>query len=614
MKTISTHVALYVVDPSAEAAATWLDALSEASSSGPQCMTSMPADIEQLFGGLWLVAIDDGCSPGEIDRMLQVVCSPTSQHRFIVLIDDPEEMPDVSGTVWLPRDASMPEVRRWVAWMTRTVSESHAMNLAMQCPIDTLNPVIGFDRRGDLSFANPPAQELLERSLADGRSVLEYLAESLDTLDAFMPTSELVVELDAQLYAFRFVHDHGSRTTLGYGFDITAFGGILPTHSEDDARNRNKDAFLRSMSHELRTPLNAVLACTEAMREGVYGDFDAMQLEAVQSIRTSGKHLLTLINDVLDVSKIEAGCLELDAFPTGVESLCDSVVQIVGNNADNKDISLSLSVDADSQVIHADPLRVRQILINLLGNAIKFTPDGGSVGLEVSRQSQGDQLVFRVWDTGPGISSEYAQTIFDPFVQAQEGRKPGRVGSGLGLGLARQLAELHGGHVEVQRFDGPGTVIDLVLPVGEEGPVLQEDPLATSEWFLAESQPIEEGEMDKVLIAEDTDSNFQHTRDLLVSLGYEVERAHNGREAVDSCQARCPDVVLMDIDMPVMNGLDAIRLLRQDDRTRDVPIIAVTAVANIVDARACMKAGASAYLAKPFALRSLMSTMSSVVA
>jgi len=275
---------------------------------------------------------------------------------------------------------------------------------------------------------------------------------------------------------------------------------------------------------------------------------------------------------------------------------------------------LSLSVDADSKVIHADPLRVRQILINLLGNAIKFTPDGGSVGLEVSRQSQGDQMVFRVWDTGPGISSEYAQTIFDPFVQAHEGRKPGQVGSGLGLGLARQLAELHGGHVDVQRFDGPGTVIDLVLPVGEEGPVLQEDPLATSEWFLAESQPIEEGEMDKVLIAEDTDSNFQHTRDLLVSLGYEVERAHNGREAVDSCQARCPDVVLMDIDMPVMNGLDAIRLLREDARTRDVPIIAVTAVANIVDARACMKAGASAYLAKPFALRSLMSTMSSLVA
>ena len=615
MTPLSTAVALRVVDPSSLSAARWFSVLAGAGSNGPECMGSLPSELGSTPDSLWLVVIDDACPPDEIDRALQVACSPPSRHRFIVLIEDPEDMPEVPGTVWLPLDASDAEIRRWVDWMIRSVSEAQVMHLALQSPIDSLSPVMGFDRRGELMFANPPAQALLSADLGNGTTLLQALQDRVEiSLGDSDQDCDCVIEIDEQSFAFRFIFDSGMRTVRVLGFDITHFVDTLQVRERREERSRNKDSFLRSMSHELRTPLNAVLSCTEAMREGVYGELDDAQLEAVRSIRTSGKHLLTLINDVLDVSKIEAGCLELDAFPTGVQSLCDSVVQIVRSSAEAKDISVSLTVDDHSQVIHADPLRVRQILINLLGNAIKFTPGGGSVGLDVRRELREDAMVFRVWDTGPGISSAYADVIFDPFVQADEGRVSGRIGSGLGLGLARQLAELHGGQVHVRGFDGPGTTMDLVLPVGEVGPVLQEDPLATSEWFLAEEEPMEDGQVERVLIAEDTDSNFQHTRDLLVSLGYEVERAHNGQEAVDSCQLRCPDVVLMDIDMPVMNGLDAIRLLREDEQTRDVPIIAVTAVANIVDARACMQAGASATLPKPFALRSLMSTMSLLVA
>jgi CheY-like chemotaxis protein len=168
--------------------------------------------------------------------------------------------------------------------------------------------------------------------------------------------------------------------------------------------------------------------------------------------------------------------------------------------------------------------------------------------------------------------------------------------------------------VVIESFDGPGTILELHLPIGEVGDVPEEDPLATSEWFMQAPIRLAEPQVETVLIAEDTDSNFQHISDLLVSLGYRVERAHNGQEAVGQCRALKPDIVLMDIDMPVMNGLDAIRILREDAQTQSVPIIAVTAMANIVDARACMSAGASAFLPKPFALRALMNTMSSLVA
>ncbi len=614
MNTRACKVPVHIIDPSSDASARWLDALCVRLPDPIHRMTGLPGDLHQQPGGIWILVIGDACSPEEVDRSLKVACEDMSDHRFVVLIEDPDQMPQVPGTVWLPLDASESEMRRWIDWMSRSILDGRALRLALQCPVDSLNPVVGFDGQDDLIFANLAAQELLDQEYGPETITEKLRSEASAVLDGRGGTGECVVECRGRTYAFRFVSDTSLKMVHGHGFDITGFVHDGSAREDLDRQSRYKDVFLRSISHELRGPLNAVLGCTEAMREGVYGNLEEAQLEAVQSIRTSGKHLLKLINDILDVSRIEAGCLQLDAQPVGVQTLCDSVVQITRGSAEAKDISLSVDISGASQVIHADPLRVRQVLLNLMGNAVKFTPQGGEVGLDVRRDTANDAVVFRVWDTGPGISSEDAEVIFEPFVQSDAAHTSQQIGTGLGLALARQLAELHGGDVSLEAFDGPGAILELRLPVGEVSEVPAEDPLATSEWFMAESKPMPEGQAETVLIAEDTDSNYQHTRDLLVSLGYRVERAHNGQEAVDHCMSERPDVVLMDIDMPVMNGLDAIRLLREEAQTRDVPIIAVTAMANIVDARACMQAGASAYLAKPFALRSLMSTMTSLVA
>jgi signal transduction histidine kinase/CheY-like chemotaxis protein len=615
MTASSFVVPVHVVDAAPGADNRWQAVLANAVTAPLDVSGFLPSDLGSETGGVWVLVVDEWCSPEVLDRTLAIALAPESRHRFVVLIEDPDGMPAVEGTVWLPLDCGDAEVRRWVDWLSRCVLDARALRLVLQCPVDSVNPVVGFDREGTLTYANPVAQGLLESELEGELTVAETLEAHSRLAWADSGSSQLCMfELGDETYAFRFVSDLSVGVVHGHGFEVSELVRSDQSQQDVETQSDNKSAFLRSMSHELRTPLNAVLGCTEAMREGVYGQLEPDQLEAVQAIRTSGKHLLKLINDILDVSKIEAGCMQLDAYPVGVQTLCQSVIQIVQGTAQSKDITLELDIDPFSQVLHADPLRVRQILINLLGNAVKFTPAGGEVGLDVCRDRARDCLVFRVWDTGPGISSDYASTIFEPFVQVQDAQGPGQIGSGLGLSLARQLAQLHGGDVVIESFDGPGTILELHLPIGEVGDVPEEDPLATSEWFMQAPIRLAEPQVETVLIAEDTDSNFQHISDLLVSLGYRVERAHNGQEAVGQCRALKPDIVLMDIDMPVMNGLDAIRILREDAQTQSVPIIAVTAMANIVDARACMSAGASAFLPKPFALRALMNTMSSLVA
>ena len=383
-----------------------------------------------------------------------------------------------------------------------------------------------------------------------------------------------------------------------------------------EQESRNKDEFLATMSHELRTPLNAILSCTEAMREGAYGLLEPDQLGAVHTIRESGKHLLCLITDILDISKIEAGRLDLNSSTFGVQAICDSVSEMMRSAAQAKRIDLIVENKTDIPTLKGDPLRVKQILLNLLGNAVKFTPEYTEVGLTVENGSEPGTIQFQVWDSGPGIDATHTSAIFKPFVQAEGTYSRSKAGTGLGLAIARDLARLHEGDLVLESFDEPGATFTLTLPVGEPIEAETFDFRATGAWAVElENNSGDDGkEIERVLIAEDTDSNFQYLNDLLVSLGYQVDRAHDGQEAIDLCHETSPDLILMDIDMPHMNGLDAIRLLRAENETANIPIIAVTAMAGIADERACLAAGANGYLAKPYPLRDLMVLMQEVAA
>ena len=227
--------------------------------------------------------------------------------------------------------------------------------------------------------------------------------------------------------------------------------------------NRAKDEFLASMSHELRTPLNGILGLSESLEEGTYGKLQPRQINILRLIAESGKHLLELINDILDLSKIEAGKLELQAETIKVESLCQASLRMINQTAAQKRLKVSSSIASGIDLIRADDRRVKQMIVNLLSNAVKFTPKGGQVGLEVSRE--GDEAIrFTVWDSGIGIAEEQLEKLFKPFVQLDSSLSRKYAGTGLGLALVRDLAELHGGSVGVESELGKGSRFHFIIP------------------------------------------------------------------------------------------------------------------------------------------------------
>ncbi len=367
-----------------------------------------------------------------------------------------------------------------------------------------------------------------------------------------------------------------------------------------------KDEFLASMSHELRTPLNSILGLSEAFQEGIYGELPDPQRHGLQRIEESGRHLLALINDILDLSKIQAGQLELDKHPTPLDDLCRASLRQLHVAAQKKRIGVAYRIDDELVMMVADGRRVKQILINLLGNAVKFTPEGGSIGLEAATSPDGETVSFTVWDTGIGIAAGDQPRIFRPFVQLDSSLARRHEGTGLGLALVRRLVELHGGGLHVESVVGEGSRFTVVLP-WERPPSGKSDPTPDAP-ILAERWGVPGQRAIHVLLAEDDATNVTVVSDFLLAHGFELTVARNGFEALTLAHERVPDLVLMDIQMPVLDGISALRELRRspDEAVRAVPVIAVTALAMPGDEERCREAGADAYLTKPLALRRLL--------
>lgn len=236
-------------------------------------------------------------------------------------------------------------------------------------------------------------------------------------------------------------------------------------NAELERAARLKDEFLANMSHELRTPLNAILIIGESLQEQVYGPLTSKQQKALNDVVESGQHLLALINDILDLSKIEAGKIELQRAPVNVAAVCQASLRLVREQAIKKNHSVSLLLPSDALTIRADERRLKQMLVNLLSNAVKFTPDGGKVGLEVHAGGAAPDIRFAVRDTGIGIRPELQARLFQPFAQLDSALNRQYGGTGLGLALVRRLAELHGGHVEVQSTPNEGSCFTIVVPL-----------------------------------------------------------------------------------------------------------------------------------------------------
>ncbi len=377
--------------------------------------------------------------------------------------------------------------------------------------------------------------------------------------------------------------------------------------NKDLARaTRLKDEFLANMSHELRTPLTAILGMSEALQENTFGDINPSQEKAIKLIEKSGDHLLSLINDILDLSKIEAGKLELELSSISVQTLCENSTMFVKQMAFTKNINLQTQIAENIDQIRVDEFRIRQSLINLLSNAIKFTPAGGNVILSVELEET--EILFSVTDTGIGISSTDLDKLFQPFIQIDSSLNRQYAGTGLGLVLVERIITKHGGRVSVTSRVGEGSCFTLRLPyVPSSRKIIPEGVDTISLLPNKTNAPLSVYPL--ILLADDNEANRQTLDDYLSNKGYRMLLAYNGKEAVEIVKTHRPDLILMDIQMPEMDGLEATTLIRSDPAIAHIPIIALTALALPDQAEQCFHAGFDEYLAKPVRFKILMETI-----
>jgi PAS domain S-box-containing protein len=350
--------------------------------------------------------------------------------------------------------------------------------------------------------------------------------------------------------------------------------------------SRLKDAFLASMSHELRTPLNSILGLSESLIDQVHGPLNERQSRYLSLVHSSGRHLLALINDILDLAKIEAGKEKLHIETVSLADVCGQAVQLVQPMATKRRQSVESDIPLSGLRVRVDARRFIQMLVNLLGNAVKFTPENGRLGLRV--ELAGRELRVAVWDHGIGIPAADLARLFERFVQLDNRLSRGYEGTGLGLALVKQLITLHGGRIEVASTPDHGSTFTLILP---DSVVLQ-----------GKSAPAP-----LILIAEDKPSNVVAIQDHLEHHGCRVLLAENGGQAVDLVVSGRPQLVLMDIQMPVVDGIEAIRRIRAlpDPALAAVPIIAITALTMTGDRELCLEAGANEYMDKPVSPKAL---------
>ena len=366
---------------------------------------------------------------------------------------------------------------------------------------------------------------------------------------------------------------------------------------------QSKDDFLSAMSHELRTPLNAILGLSESLCEGVYGGLTDKQSKSINTIAESGHHLLSLINDLLDIAKIGAGKMDLDWTNSNLEDLCKSSMRFISGLASKKKISISLFTDPIASTIHADQRRLKQILVNLLSNAVKFTEAGGHISLQTRSNPERNAIEISVTDNGIGISNSDIERLFRPFTQLDSKLSRQYAGTGLGLSLVLRLAELHGGSVEVKSELGKGSCFTVSLPWSESKSHSPQAAPASKDLGISTDRVAAKGPL--ILLVDDNEINLSTIGDYLRAQDFCVILARNGLEAIQVVRERKPQLVLMDIQLPVMDGIDAISILRADPTLKSLPILALTSRAMVGDRERCIEAGANDYLTKPVQLKQL---------
>ncbi|MGB7892662.1 MAG: ATP-binding protein [Microcoleus sp.] len=410
---------------------------------------------------------------------------------------------------------------------------------------------------------------------------------------------------------------------------------LRQVNEELEYSSQLKSEFLASMSHELRTPLNSILGFSDLLLRQTAGQLSDRQINYVDLIEKSGQHLLQLINDILDLSKIEAGKVELNLQPVRVQELATECLKMMQLRAEKKRIGLSLELDYRITKVWLDERRVRQIVINLLSNAIKFTPEQGQVKLS-GRLAYGSEIdgdyrpdcspvnastpyfCLEVKDSGIGIPKDRWHLLFRPFQQVDSSLTRRHEGTGLGLALTKRLAELHGGTVSFQSVCDQGSLFRVWLPLTEMRQQLGNFASCALDTKLVPASAIALPIARKrILVVEDQPFNQMLISEVMELEGYGVEILADGKAMADRILAASaapellPDLILMDIQLPDVDGFELMRRVKADPVWDSIPMIAVTAMAMPGDSERCLEAGASAYLSKPLDLNLAIATVRS---
>lgn len=484
---------------------------------------------------------------------------------------------------------------------------------------DSPNPIVEFDGAGGMLYANTAMVELLTECGALERGIEAMLPPNLDVilkdcLRTRSATSRIEHAIADRILAWSFFPLGDLDQIRAYGFDVTADVALRRAKEVAEESARAKGIFLATMSHELRTPMNGVLGCTQLLQDTSLTD---VQRQLLQTMHRSAEALLALVNDILDFSKIEAGKMSLETADVHLRPLIDDVLTLVSELAKKKALELTVDVAPDvPESLRGDPVRLRQILFNLVGNAIKFTEAGRvavSVTLQQSPAHLPDSILlgWKIADTGIGMTDEQQARLFQAYSQAEASTARKFGGTGLGLMICRQLVELMGGEIAVESRAGSGTTFSyttLLLPTIQREPVGH----AVTEVSKPESKA---GSPKRILVADDNEINQVVACKFLQKLGFEVEIARNGREAVEAASRTPYDAILMDCEMPEMDGYDATRAIRQREtgQERRIPVIALTGHASADDERVCLDAGMDAVLTKPVTLPALRGSLDRIL-
>ncbi|WP_295056178.1 ATP-binding protein [uncultured Fibrobacter sp.] len=410
-------------------------------------------------------------------------------------------------------------------------------------------------------------------------------------------------------YQIKFVKDENFKNHVIAGFHSVdaETKREMANLEKAELANKAKSAFLFNMSHDIRTPLNAMIGFTDMAVKNI--DDKAKALDCLSKSKLSSEHLLSLINDVLDMSRIESGKVELDLNPVNLGENGEDYVPMLRSLAEKKNVHFDFAQhDIQNRYVYVDFLRLNQVVINVVSNAVKYTPSGGSVTVDISqipseREGYGlYQIVIK--DTGIGMSAEYQQHLFDEFSRERTSTVSKQQGTGLGLAITKRIIDMMEGSIEVDSKVGEGSKFTIRIPMR-----IQEHPEDVEQVRFAhsEEEPVS-FEGFKILVVEDNELNLEISKDILESAGVVVESAEDGSIAVERLKEKGPDYydcILMDIQMPVMDGFEATRTIRQIFPDKRIPIIALSANAFDEDRRKSFEAGMDGHLAKPIVIAQL---------